>query len=1288
MANEIKLKIKVDDNGNLKVVAKNADKAAKSIDKAATSTSRLAAESRTGYRALQGSAQATSNSTKAFSKQAGVVGGLVPIYATFAANVFAITAAFGVLSRAAALEKLEESLEQIGALGGRNLAAVSKELQALSGFAVSSEQALRAVSVGISAGFGEDQVKGLTRVAKGASLALGRDMGDAIDRLIRGTAKLEPEILDELGIIVRLDQAAEDYAISLGKTARQLTQFERTQAFVNATIEQGTSKYGKIAESIDADPYEKLAASFKDLTQEIIKFANAVIGPIVDFFAANSFALTGALVFFAGTLTNQVVPAIDGVIEKNLLISKSASEGSKKARQAIEGEYEKAAKKIKTLKFSPQVARELTPAIKAGTASTEELKRAIKSLAASERARAAQNKKYSGEALANYQRETQAIKNQRVEFEALLTKEKGRAGLTRGGLDLAGASRGSKRIAVYSQAIDNAGGSLKGFITSLGIASRGTVANAKEIGKAGTVMGAFTAATKAGATAVTLFGRAFLNAIPIIGQALFVLSLLIPVIQKIFGKSEAQKVVDQQIDKFKIFAKTINLVKTEISEAGSAFEEFVTKSRATSGVFDTLKGALITSGEAFDTEVIAKIGEAQEKIRDIRRDQKLGTASFTSDKQIERLEKQIENYSKSLGSIEGETVQRTVAAAKAQFAGAEKLFPEILKSLTDLEEKAKTGPVSIAEVTKALNAAQGPAKNLEGNLKGVGDQFAAFSKERNKLSQKQTTEFSTLIDQGNELGKTLKSISNADPLIATTSIKDFESEFAGATDLLEFLEKKLGIDIPDNVLYLVGAQKLYTEKLEKSNAVLLTRQGIVKEEQALLKTIQKQEKNSVVITGFRLEQEDNIIDAKIRGIRAQQDLNTLAKDEKAATAANLRLDAEIAALERSRRTETGKRIETLQAEANFTKEILGYQQKLLDAQKEQANLALRSKAVEDKGTLLNERQSNPFAFLTEEKRALDLEIKRTEELLEARKAAQEAEVNIKTALIEAEYMLLAQTLRVRAQENRILASRAAGQGRLDVAAKLDTDAGNLDTAAGRVEGAGTLAVENAAAAANLEIDNLEAKLGKLKESRANLEDINILINGAARSLESNMTNAFTALITGAKSAKQAFADMAVSILSDIAAMIAKQLVLNLLISSTGGTGGFFSNLFAGSARDGGLFEAAPSKRMGGVTEKTPGYATGGIARGRDAGYPAILHGTEAVVPLPNGKEIPVQMKNGGGQNNNVVVNVNVDSNGNSQQNSQGDQGGLNLGTAIATAVQKELQNQKRSGGILNPYGAA
>ena len=40
-----------------------------------------------------------------------------------------------------------------------------------------------------------------------------------------------------------------------------------------------------------------------------------------------------------------------------------------------------------------------------------------------------------------------------------------------------------------------------------------------------------------------------------------------------------------------------------------------------------------------------------------------------------------------------------------------------------------------------------------------------------------------------------------------------------------------------------------------------------------------------------------------------------------------------------------------------------------------------------------------------------------------------------------------------------------------------------------------------------------------------------------------------------------------------------------------------------------------------------GYRTGGIAVGPQSGYQATLHGTEAVVPLPDGKSIPVEMPN-------------------------------------------------------------
>jgi hypothetical protein len=38
------------------------------------------------------------------------------------------------------------------------------------------------------------------------------------------------------------------------------------------------------------------------------------------------------------------------------------------------------------------------------------------------------------------------------------------------------------------------------------------------------------------------------------------------------------------------------------------------------------------------------------------------------------------------------------------------------------------------------------------------------------------------------------------------------------------------------------------------------------------------------------------------------------------------------------------------------------------------------------------------------------------------------------------------------------------------------------------------------------------------------------------------------------------------------------------------------------------------------------FATGGVSVGPRSGYAAMLHGTEAVVPLPNGREIPVELQ--------------------------------------------------------------
>jgi hypothetical protein len=181
------------------------------------------------------------------------------------------------------------------------------------------------------------------------------------------------------------------------------------------------------------------------------------------------------------------------------------------------------------------------------------------------------------------------------------------------------------------------------------------------------------------------------------------------------------------------------------------------------------------------------------------------------------------------------------------------------------------------------------------------------------------------------------------------------------------------------------------------------------------------------------------------------------------------------------------------------------------------------------------------------------------------------------------------------------------------------------------------------------------------------------------SLQSNMQSAFQSLVDGTKSAKQAFADMAKAIIADIAKMIIKLMVMKMLESTLGGTGfGNFLGIKAPTGRNGGIFSNGA---------KVSGYATGGVAKGSTSGYPAVLHGTEAVVPLPNGKSIPVDMKDSGATNNNIVVNVSADGASQKKEGSTGPDMDK-LGGAIAQAVQAELQNQKRSGGILNPYGVA
>lgn len=756
MADTITVKFKVLEDGSLQAIGKNADKAAAGLDKATKSSDKYSKRNK-------GVAGATSNSTKAFSKMTtGIEGSLVPAYATLAANVFAVTAAFGALRRASAADQLKEGLLFTGRAAGQNLTMIAEGLREITGAAVSSTEAMSAVAIGISAGFDQSQLEGLARVAKGASLALGRDMTDAMDRLIRGAAKLEPEILDELGIMVRLDKATSDYAKTLGKTsATELTQFERRMAFTNAIIEQGSNKFLALSNHMKANPFDKLAASFKNLSEDGINFLNNVLGPIASFFADNVMALVSAMTLFGTGVAKQMLPALTGQAEA----AKEAAEAQKiLANEEVAG--------LAKTKGRTKAARTLIRAIEKGEHTTEMFEDALK-------AEATQLKRNT--TLLNNGKITQDQFNQRKEEGAAETARYAAA------LSAEEAARVSG-TQVEALALIQGGEMRKGLKLGLeGLKEESeekkkSRKNTKGLTRAKRKLGD---AVNIGTKRMRLFGAAALRAIPIIGQIAMAASLAKAAFDKLFGKKP--KFLDKALEDNKRRIKEFPEITRQLAETFQIVtdknEQFILSLRSSVGLLSQIKQGVADIRSAEEADNITKLAEAQlkyEKALARKEAPKEDTQVIVkstgitgaptiynqtaedqqkfADKQFEKARKALEAAQKQYGITSRSAVQsamvmvqegiinlqqqRTIALQAGNDEALE-MYDQEIKTLETAKKKFGEaidpikGTATVAnfkELQAAIEKSQAAAASTKEALDGVGDATSKITEETNKYA--------------------------------------------------------------------------------------------------------------------------------------------------------------------------------------------------------------------------------------------------------------------------------------------------------------------------------------------------------------------------------------------------------------------------------------------------------------------------------------------------------------------------------------------------------------------------
>ena len=127
MAKKIQIDIEV--NGKMQKATVSAKKLKQQLEGVDAAQDKVSKSARTADRNIKGAAQMSANGAKNFSKMSQGMGGLVGVYATIAAQVFAVTAAFQLFKNATDFSNLIKGQEALGAATGIAYKTITGSIQ-------------------------------------------------------------------------------------------------------------------------------------------------------------------------------------------------------------------------------------------------------------------------------------------------------------------------------------------------------------------------------------------------------------------------------------------------------------------------------------------------------------------------------------------------------------------------------------------------------------------------------------------------------------------------------------------------------------------------------------------------------------------------------------------------------------------------------------------------------------------------------------------------------------------------------------------------------------------------------------------------------------------------------------------------------------------------------------------------------------------------------------------------------------------------------------------------------
>ena len=188
-----------------------------------------------------------------FSKRLLVSGGL-------------ITGAVESIKAGLDLTEVEQSFDFFTRRVGVSSSGLESKMRSLSQGVLTANEIMEKANFGLAVTKDVEIMNRQLEVSRKIALAFGRRTVEVFERISGGSAKMETELFDDLGILIKVAEATNKFSQETGKLVSEMTEQERVMSFTNLALEKAEATYGDINTSLTTTKtrFQQLVTTGKD----------------------------------------------------------------------------------------------------------------------------------------------------------------------------------------------------------------------------------------------------------------------------------------------------------------------------------------------------------------------------------------------------------------------------------------------------------------------------------------------------------------------------------------------------------------------------------------------------------------------------------------------------------------------------------------------------------------------------------------------------------------------------------------------------------------------------------------------------------------------------------------------------------------------------------------------------------------------------------------------------------------------------------------------------------------